>query len=241
MLEQKLINLGFSKNEVKVYLALFELGEAKAAQVIVRTTLYRNSVYLALESLLEKKLVSKTLRHGVAVFYANTPDHLLEEVESKKKMTQAVIDELKAKHDDTPREIVIYEGLEGVKRATRQNLEFSKGETVYVLGATKHNIVPDLSMHWRQYHSSRIKKGIKFKALYGPSTEEKIIFEKNELPLTDVKYLPIQIDPPFWFNICGDISSIVFIDKNPIAINIKSKNIAENLKKYFDFLWNQDK
>ncbi len=241
MLEQKLIKLGFSKNEVKVYLALFELGKAKAGKIIERTDLHRNPVYLALESLEIRKLISKTTKKGVAEFTVNNPEHLLEEIEQKKKITTEIVDELKSKHEDTPREIVIYEDLEGIKRATRQNLESTKGEIVYVLGASKHSQVPDLSMDWRKYHEKRIKKGIKFKAMYGTSTEESNIFDKNQLPLTDVKYLPLHIDPPFWFNICGDTSSIVFVDKNPIAINIKSKRIADNLIKYFDYLWSNEK
>ena len=49
------------------------------------------------------------------------------------------------------------------------------------------------------------------------------------------KYMPSQVDAPVWFNICEDMSSIVAIDKEPIAVNIKSKMIADGLKNHFDF------
>lgn len=52
--------------------------------------------------------------------------------------------------------------------------------------------------------------------------------------------MPSRVDAPIWFNICGDLSSIVAVDKEPIAVNIKSQTIADGLKKYFQLLWNQE-
>ncbi len=237
MIEQKLKKLGFGKNEIKVYLCLLELGQTHAKKIIEVTALHPNLVYTSLDSLLKRKLATKTETNGVASFSINSPEHILEEIEAQKHLAEEAVVELKKRQGEKPREIIFYEGLEGIKRATRQNLQAQKGQTVYLLGASKHAILPDLSMRWRNYHNARIKKGIKFKALYGPGTEKQVIEEKNKLPLTEVKYSPVSVDAPVWFNVCEDVSSIVLVDKNPIAINIKSKSIADGLKKYFEYLW----
>ena len=237
MIEQKLKKLGFGKNEVKVYLCLLELGQAHAKKITETTALHPNLVYTSLDALLKRKLVTKTTIHGVANFSTNAPGHILEEVDAQKRLAEEVVAELKNRQGEKPREIIFYEGLEGIKRATRQNLQAQKGQTVYLLGASRHGILPDLSMSWRKYHNARIKKGIKFKALYGPGTERQVVEEKNKLPLTQVKYSPIAVDAPVWFNVCEDTTSIVMVDKNPIAVNIKSKSIADGMKKYFEHLW----
>ncbi|PLX26382.1 hypothetical protein C0581_04650 [Candidatus Parcubacteria bacterium] len=239
MIEQDLEQLGFHKNEVIVYLALFELGKVRAGEIIESTNLHRNLVYTALEVLVRRELVTKTTVKGVAVFSVNSPDHLLDELDRKRQHAQKLVEELKSRQQAVEREITLFEGLDGAKRATRQNFQADKGETVYLLGASTHEILPELSMRWRAYHKKRIEKGIKFKALYGRSTNSDVVAETNKLPMTDTKYMPTNIDAPMWFNICGDTSSIVAIDKEPVAINIKSKPIADGLKQYFDHLWNQ--
>ncbi|MFA6427293.1 MAG: helix-turn-helix domain-containing protein [Candidatus Magasanikbacteria bacterium] len=239
MIEQELKQLGFHKNEIKVYLALFELGKGKAGEIIEAANIHRNLVYTALDVLVGRGLVTKTNVNGIAMFTLSSPGNLLEEIDHKRQLTQKIVEELKSRQEKMLREITIFEGFDGIKRATRQNFQAEKGETVYVLGASTHEILSDLSMRWRAYDKKRIEKGIGFKALYGRGTDQHILDGKNVLPMTEAKYMPSDIDAPMWFNICGDVSSIVAIDKEPIAINIKSKQIANGLKQYFNHLWNQ--
>ena len=54
ILTQQLAKLGFSENEAGVYLALIELGKARAGKIIRITGLHRNLVYQALEKLASK-------------------------------------------------------------------------------------------------------------------------------------------------------------------------------------------
>jgi sugar-specific transcriptional regulator TrmB len=239
MIEQKLSQLGFGKNDVAVYLSLFEIGKVRAGEVITATNLHRNLVYQSLDKLVERGLVTKTVVSGIAEFVANDPEHLVDEVERKKRVASAVAEELKKMQEESPREIVVYEGLDGIKRATRRNLEADKGETVYVLGASPHESLPELSMDWKQYHDARIKKGILFKGLYGHATDSSVVRAIDDRENTQAKFMPTNIQAPIWFNICGDTSSIFSIDKNPLAINIKSETIADGLKQYVDALWDQ--
>lgn len=239
-IEKLLIQLGFTKNETTVYLALFELGKCRAGEIIDFTKLHRNLVYTALDEFVKRELVTKTEVNGVATFTANDPSRLLEEIDQRRELAEQFAEEIKKKQEESPREVTIYEGLEGLKRATKRTLSAPEGETVYVFGAAPHTMLPDLSMRWQKYDKSRIKRGIHFKGLYGRNTSKDILEQKNALPLTDAKYMPQGIEVPMWFNVCGDISSIVAIDENPLAFNIKSKTIADGLKKYFEYLWNQD-
>ena len=73
MLESSLLKLNFTPNEIKVYSALFEIGKCRAGKIIELTGMHRNLVYLALENLEARGLLTKVLVKGVAEFSANDP------------------------------------------------------------------------------------------------------------------------------------------------------------------------
>ena len=98
MLENQLKHLGFSKNETKVYLALFDLGKCRAGQIIESTGLHRNLVYTSLDELVVKGLVAKVLKNGVATFFVNSPELLLSMVEEQKNIAQEIVDTLNFSH-----------------------------------------------------------------------------------------------------------------------------------------------
>ena len=135
MLLKELQKLGFTKNLATVYTTLFDLGEAKAGNIVRSTGLHRNLVYLALEELEEKKLVSKSQTSGVARFKVLDPVRLLGEVEEKKKLAEDIIDELKSKHKIQSQEIVIYEGISEIRKKYKELYStITENDFWYILG-----------------------------------------------------------------------------------------------------------
>jgi len=55
---EEFIDLGFNRNEAKVYLALARYGHATANEIIKATKFHKNIVYDNLEKLIDKGLVS---------------------------------------------------------------------------------------------------------------------------------------------------------------------------------------
>ncbi|PIR76608.1 MAG: hypothetical protein COU32_01105 [Candidatus Magasanikbacteria bacterium CG10_big_fil_rev_8_21_14_0_10_42_10] len=240
MIEKELHSLGFSKNEIEVYLSLFDLGKVKAGEIIEKTGLHRNIVYTSLEEFLKRNLITKTIIKGVANFVVNSPDVLVEEIEQKKQLAQHIAQILKEKQLEGPREISILEGIESIKKVNDQSLNLPAGATTYVFGATKFSVQEDLNTYWEGYHKKRIKKGVAFKCLYDKHVDISILDSRNALDLCEVKYMPQDFSMPMWIYIMGDVCSIVTDKENPLVINIKSKEIAKAFTQYFDYLWNQE-
>ncbi len=240
MFENQLKKLGFSDNLSTVYLALFELGKVKAGEIIDSTNLPRSVVYSALDELIARELATKTELRGVAMFSANDPERLVDEVEEKKQLAKKIAIEIKKKQDTPPREVSVYEGLDGIKRATLNKLDASEGETVFTFGASKYNVQPALDEFWTKiFHKKRIKKKIYFKGLYDRTVGQKYIDYRNSIPLSSAKYLPQGLEVPVWFSVCDDMLSIMVPeDDPPIVFNIRSRAAAEAIKKYFHYLWN---
>ena len=70
-------DLGLTNAEIKVYLALLELGTTKAGLIIRKTSLQNSVVHLTLLKLVEKGFVSFIKKGGVKEYSASNPENIL--------------------------------------------------------------------------------------------------------------------------------------------------------------------
>ena len=94
MIEQCLREIGLSKNETKIYLALLELGPALMGQICGKTKIHRRNVYDSIEMLKDKGFVSSTTINNRNVFEAVNPQRILEILEEKKTNIKSILPEL---------------------------------------------------------------------------------------------------------------------------------------------------
>ncbi|KKQ27515.1 MAG: hypothetical protein US42_C0008G0026 [Candidatus Magasanikbacteria bacterium GW2011_GWC2_37_14] len=240
MLETQLHNLGFHKNEIKVYLALFELGQCKAGDIILHTKLHRNLVYTALEELEKKELLTKTIAKSVAKFSANNPERLVEELENKKQLAQEIAKKLKERQNEAPREITVFEGIEGMKKFKEKSLNIFPDSTNYIISASSLNVIPELENFWREYHRKRSRRGIPGKFLIDQNTDKEAVAVRRELPHTELKYLPFGTKMPIWFEMFGDYLGIGLPSENPLLFSIKSREAVAGMKEFFNYFWNNN-
>ena len=237
-LEIQFHNLGFTPNETTVYLELRTIGQSRAGAIIKKTGLHRNLVYLALEGLVEKGMVSKTQQGKIAAFEANSPDSLMDIVSAKQKAVEKIQETLQ-KEETIPKDIKIYSGLEGVLLARERSLTLDTHETVYIFGGSKDATTEAFQKVWSTYHQKRLKKGIRCQMLFDQSVSKEFIQSRNAMAFTEAKHVPFAQDLPAWFEIFGDTVSIGVPDDEPIVFSLKSKKLAESLKNYFTYLWKQ--
>ncbi len=241
MIEDKLLKLGFTTTEAKVYLAVLKKGRSRAGEIILESKIPRSAVYTALEEFVKRELISETEVKGVRTFMANDPDNLVREMEEKKGFAQNVSDELKKLQEIPAREVAVYEGVEGIERAAEKSLQAPAGETIYFLGPSKFGLQADLEEFWQRFHQKRMKKGLKSKILYDQSTDKQILDNRNHLANSVARYLPFGTRMPIWFTMAGDNLSIVVPGEEPLLVfSIKSRAAADGLKKYFEYFWEHD-
>jgi len=240
MLEKQLTTLGFNKNEIKVYLGLFELGKSKAKKIIEHTSLHRNLVYTSLEDLVGRGLVSKVEKNKIFHFEANNPESVLEIVEKQKNIAKSVVEALKVKQSSISRNIKVFEGNEGIKQARERSLGLSPDETVYVLGGSQLSSDPELEKFWRKYDKRRSGKGINLKILYDRTTPKEILDWRNNLQRTEAAYLPFNVETPTWFEMYGNTLGIGVPGEDPLLFSVNNKSAVDSMKKYFEFFWNQE-
>ncbi len=77
MIKEKLQEFGFSEKEIKVYLALLEMGSAVASVIAKKAGIKRSTAYLVLDLLIKRGLVSAVERRGIQVYEVAPPEQLV--------------------------------------------------------------------------------------------------------------------------------------------------------------------
>ncbi len=241
MLENKLKQLGLDKNEIRVYLTLFEIGKARAGVLIRQTGLHRNLVYTGLKELVKKELVSRVLVDEVMVFEANDPTSLIEMVEEKKNIAQGACKDLEKFKAAKSRDLKVRSGQEGIVRARERMINVPRGETMCVFASAAAS-GPEMEKYWRKFHKQRISAGVKIKMLY-EQTEDPFIRSsmswRNFLPLTEAKWMPAKINAPMWMAFCKDMLDIGIPGEEPLTFSITSAEAVKSFRQYFDYFWQQ--
>ena len=167
MIEEALRSIGLAQNEIKIYLALLELGPALMGQICGKTKIHRRNVYDSIEMLKDKGFVSSTIINNRNVFEAVNPKRILDILDEKKTDIQSILPKLLAKQNKKPISVRVYTGLNGRKVVFEDKLKY-EGEQ-YVLGA--HEPSKRISPFIENYHKRRIQKKIPHKMLPFQSME----------------------------------------------------------------------
>jgi HTH-type transcriptional regulator, sugar sensing transcriptional regulator len=238
--------IGLSKAEIKVYLALLQLGSVPSGKIAKETDLRRSTVYDSIKRLQSKGLVSYIIKNGMKHFEATEPERIIDFIkENKRKLDETekqaknLVQELKKGSDilKPQAEAQILEGIEGFKTMRRDVLRNSDGEHLLIGAISREEeVIPGFFKDWNK---QRQKKKIKLKILHKISAKEKAMTKKEIMgKYFETKFLPEEIESPAVINIYGDrVANVLWKNNNPLCFLLINKDIADSYRKYFDYLW----
>ncbi|MBS1266737.1 MAG: HTH-type sugar sensing transcriptional regulator TrmBL1 [Candidatus Woesearchaeota archaeon] len=231
-------NIGFSKNEAKVYLTLNNIGSSTASTIADSSKIHRTTVYDALDRLMQKGVVSHIEKNNVKYFQASNPESLIGIVKQKQEKLKQIIPQLKlsdnlAKSKD---KAMVFEGIAGIKSITEDILISCKeNDKVLTFGNPKNT--PDLMKNFiKIYHKRRIAKKIEQIHIYNADAKQRLEHLRS-MPYTDAGYLPKEYDSPAATTVYANKVAFFIWSKPPLAILIESERMAESYRKYFKLLW----
>lgn len=248
MFEKNLEELGLGDKEAAVYVALLSVDHASVLDVAKKTKIKRPTVYVALDSLEKKGLVSETQIGKKVHYQAEPPERLETYVERQKtalleqqKRLKDFIPQLKSiQRQSGERPMVKYfEGREGVVSSFEEFLQGKEdqGGTAYIIYPRDLRDEIFSREEISNYQKQRIQKNINTKVLY--------TFEKGDIPsdehgnrlkIDGAKY-PITCD----ITIYGDKVRISILGKKLSAIFIRSQDFAQTLKSLVDLVFDSAK
>lgn len=237
---ESLEKFGLSEKEAKVYIANLELGNSLAGDIALKSDLPRTLVYDLLERLIDLGLASYAIKANKKYFQASNPEELSRILKEKQKSISKILPKLRElqKCDGIKRpKVEIFEGKEGMKTVMDDILKSNIKEFLaYGSSRSSYEIIPAFIEYW---HEQRIKKKIIMKILYNNTKEsrEKVSKFKKSLKLSHYKFMPIDLESPTATLIYSNKVVLQSWTKEPFAVIIENKEMADNQKKYFEELW----
>jgi sugar-specific transcriptional regulator TrmB len=219
---------GLTKNESKVYSTLIDLGPSLAGQIARKSGLHRRTVYDTTEMLIQKGLLGYILKNNRRLFKAEHPNRLLEILQEKQDSLSPTVESLTSKYlsSKEKEETNFYKGVDGLKSVFESQLNEKE---ILILGASSR-ASEVLKYYLKWYHKKRVRRKIKTRII---AQSRKM----GEVKHAEVRFLPEKYMNPVSVNIWGKNLAIILWAKEPLAIVIKSAELAEGYKNYFELMW----
>ena len=96
MEDRILEEIGLTHNEIIVYKTLLQLGQTTAGPLTKKSGIHRSRVYESLNKLINKGLVSYSIKANIKYFSAQNPETIIDFLEEKKKAVKEILPELKS-------------------------------------------------------------------------------------------------------------------------------------------------
>lgn len=233
-IEKVLEKIGFSSNEIKVYLTLNKQGSAKAGKISKLAQIDRSSAYNALKLLQEKGLISYVMIGQIKWFQAVGPKRILEYLKEQEQEVNEILPKLQELHKSQKVEgqVRLFKGYKGVKSVFLDMIRTGKNNYVFGSEGQFSKKMPEFALQF-----DRMKKEKKM------HTKNLIRKGRTELDkkTSEYRYAPAISESPAVTNIYGDKIAIIIWTDEPEAIIIENPASAKAYKSYFDFMWKHSK
>jgi len=229
-------NFGLRGGEVKVYLALLELGSAQVGQIIEKSGLVSSAVHRSIQKLIERGFVSYIKRGKVKQYQAAPPKEILHFIDEQRKSFLNILPQLETKQKlaKEKQEAEIFEGTNGIMAMLNLIIDEAKPNDDYFFFAT--NIKErneEIQKFFKRYDIKRKEAGLNIKGL-APKPLKSLFLGRKELKMKFPNF-PIPSD----ITMCNNKVALISWDDKPIGYLIKSKQIYNIYKKFFEEVWDK--
>lgn len=240
---------GLTEGEIKVYLALLEIGSSTTGPIVEKSGIARSIIYQILEKLIQKGLVSVITKEKTKYFQSAEPRKILEYIDEReakfienKKIVEKLLPELILKQKMAPKsQTNMYFGYKGIRTAHEHLYQkLKKGEEYYYLGVPAFQ-PKEQHLYWKRDHLRRIKARIKCRLLFNMGTDPKTLANRNSYKGAQARYMPIEIKTPATFMTYKDTTVIILQAPHAIAVEIIDQDITDSFQAYFDEFWKRSK
>ena len=238
--------LGLMDKEAAVYVAALGLGSGSVQDIAKAARIKRPTAYLAIDSLIQKGLMSSVENNGRRVFAAESPDRLAalyaswaKEISTKEQTFKELLPELLALTsgaEEKPR-VLFYEGLDGLETMRDVFLKTKAREMVsfFAMDEYRASVPPAL----REKHKERLfEMGIGGRVIYSTKRDD----TSRVLPKAQSQWQVLRV-PVLMYPFAGEVAvlgervAILSYDPQPLGVIIHSSRVALMLRAIFNLAW----
>ncbi|MFH1401096.1 MAG: helix-turn-helix domain-containing protein [Nanoarchaeota archaeon] len=232
---QILEDIGLSAAEIKVYLALLELGTSTAGPILEKSGLQNSVVHMTLNRLIERGLVSSVKQGKRNNYQPADPHHIVDFIEEKRSRFEQLLPELLMRQNQAKErpQMTMFRGIKGIRESLMVLLD-AGGTEHHTFGSTAKSLMLGEAW-WVSYHKNRARRGIIAKLMFN----ESLAFWKAETkyPRAEVRYTTAGFEPLTETIIRNDMVGIIIWSEKPLGIIVHQKEAAESYDKFFQIMW----
>lgn len=237
MFEKYLQEIGLNEKEAAVYLALLQVDSASVVNIAEKTKIKRPTVYVVLESLAKKGLVSEVEIGKKTHYAAESPERLETYIERQKvvlnehaRRLKEVIPQFKSiQREGGERPVIKF--FDGKEAAFQDSLTFfssleTKEDTGYF--AFNRDLIEEVftKNEIETVAKDRPAREIKAVSIYNYSKQELSNDQLSDRTRVNPKDFPIKCD----LSVYEDRTQFVTLGKRVSSIFIQSRDVADTLK-----------
>jgi len=242
-METKILEeIGLTYSEIKVYLALLELGSSKKGPIVKKAGITSSKIYEVIDKLIERGLASYVVKDKVKFFNAAPPSRIkdyLKEKENQIKQQEEELDkilpslELKQKLTAKETDAEVYRGWRGMQTVYNDLLESLKPkDAFYVFGASRGLDTKKVKAFYTRFNDKIKNRKLKANIIFNENARGNI---PNVEKTAKVRYL--DNTTPSEILIYKNKTAVVLLEKEPLIILIRGESTAKSFKAYFDVMW----
>lgn len=234
MEREVLKELGLNERETSIYLTLLKEKITTPSKISKLTKINRTTVYLDLEKLIQKGLVTSFTKNSKKHFQATNPNKLLEMLEEKKDKVKKILPKLENLYSPrTELNVELFEGKQGIKKVYEDIIQTN--QDILVLGATGKSYEV-LKYYYPNILKKALKSNIRERCLANSSAKKAM--QKHPSKLIKVKYLPKENDVEVTTIIYSNKIAHLSLKEDKIyAILITEENLNKTYRNHFEILW----
>ncbi|MDD5191717.1 MAG: helix-turn-helix domain-containing protein [Candidatus Nanoarchaeia archaeon] len=236
---EHLREIGLTDNEIRVYLELLKKEDALASELSNKTNINRTLIYQILNNLLKKGIISYVIKNNVKYFKASHPSRLLDFLKERESNIKNLIPELLnlTAPSEKKYSVELYEGKEGLKTILGDIVRTKPKEWLDITSGMTIEVLQDYVID--KWEKQRIKARIKARIIINDTdTGRKRGKQLEKLKITETRYMPKGLMSPSHIYVYGNRVAITLWVKNfPFGILIKSQEIADRFKEFFEWFW----
>ena len=237
--------LGLTDGEIRVYLALLEIGSSTAGKIIQKSRISPSKIYDVLNRLIAKGIVSYIIDGKTKHFKAAPPENIINYVERKenelnhyKNEFKKLLPILEAKQKPANKQFnaQIFEGVNGLITVFDMSLhELKAKDTVYAFGYPSY--ASELfDSYWRAFYKQCDKKGIVRKVIY--DYDAWFLKKRTGRKMSYYRYMPKGIITPSWAWIFNDkVATVIVTPQQKVCFLVQNEDVAKSYVQYFNLLW----
>lgn len=241
---ERLLTLGLTENDARVYVHLLERGTAfGGSKIATALSLHRQYAHYSLEKLLRLGLIEE-VPSGARVKYRALPPSYLTHL-AKKQLADA---EATARELDRISAVGAEQDFE-VHRGTRQVWDFEErfveslphDETQYIIGGGADAFISFFGEEYERITETSRERNLY--ALYVGCPQEEAWLKRAHAANPKFEYRILPMLPQTSVQTAIRFESVTFYSfgNPPLVYIVKSKTVYEDYKKFFDMLWSMAK